>query len=201
MTNVKPLLTMLINSKLANLVITTLIILIIKSVVKLPIPQRGISANGLYTFLNEFQFKETAFFTFFIILYIAFSRLKIRLNWALLLAIGATFGNLAVMIIDARYQTYYIDIETIIAHYYGSPIQIYAIAIGLLFIAISILITAFFAQIEDNKLLQREKYKYYYRFGYLLLLLIGGYLLFTINFFRFFNNFSLCSANFSLFCK
>ena len=116
-------------TKLLIILLLTVVILVAKAYVILPFPQRFIEGHNVYQSLNAWQFKETAYFTFFIILWFCRSRLHLFWRWSVLAAFAASFINLSLMMIDARSQTFYIDIEKAITHDYGSPTQIYIKAI------------------------------------------------------------------------
>lgn len=136
--NTKPL------TKLVIVWLLTLIILIAKAFVMLPFPQRFIEGHHLYRVFNEWQFKETVYFTFFIILWLCRSRLQLYWRWCLWLAVASSLINLGLMIIDARSQVFYIDIEKAIAHDYGSPNEIFLKAAICLGVGLILFIIAWF---------------------------------------------------------
>ncbi|CAB1083793.1 hypothetical protein D1AOALGA4SA_11328 [Olavius algarvensis Delta 1 endosymbiont] len=84
-----------------------------------PIPQRGIVGQGLYRFINEWQFYETIAFTFIVIFLIGYFLFKISFFWSLSLGVAFSFINFGLMIIDTGIQQYTPWIEETIESTYG----------------------------------------------------------------------------------
>lgn len=113
------------------ILVTTLIILVIKAFILLPIPQRALDGHGLYQLVNALQIRETAVFTFLIVLWLCISRLKLQKFWSILIALACMLCNLGLMIIDFRYQQNFYDFEKTIVKNFGTSEVIFAKAIGI----------------------------------------------------------------------
>lgn len=119
------------NTSLSLFYITlvALSVLVIKAYVRLPLSQDGVTARGLYHFLNNTQFIETAITTFFVVGFFCIKVIKTSFVNSWVLAFGFSAINLGIMIIDARAQKYNIFVENYIRQNYGGAVLIYFIAI------------------------------------------------------------------------
>lgn len=107
-------------------------ILIIKAYVRLPLNQRGASGQGLYPFLNNIQFIETAITTFICVGLFSQMVLKRTVGTSWVFALGFTAINLGVMMIDARMQKYNVFVEQYILKNYGGKLWIYFLTVIIL---------------------------------------------------------------------
>ena len=103
--------------------------LVVKAYLIFPIPyQSGIEGHGLYRFLNERQFFETAISTFSTIFLMAWLVLKLRCYVSILLSIAFVLTNFGLMVMDARLNTYHPLIEQLIERLYGNIFFVFGIA-------------------------------------------------------------------------
>ncbi len=116
--------------------LASIITLIMKAYIFLPIPQRGIVGHGLYRLINGLQFFETAVFTTLVVFLISFLVFKLHAHWSILLGIAYSSINFGIMIIDARIHDYTPWIEKTIKSMYGQKLFILTLAPVPIFIGI-----------------------------------------------------------------
>jgi hypothetical protein len=109
-------------------------ILIIKAYIRLPLGQNHITGRGLYFFLNNTQFIETAICTFIGVGFFCQKYIGRSVGTSLQMALGFTALNFGVMMIDARAQSYNVFVEVYIKETYGNSFIIFALAIIIIFI-------------------------------------------------------------------
>jgi hypothetical protein len=133
--------------RLFVLSLASLITLVTKAYVFLPIPQRGIEGHGLYRFINGLQFFETAVFTTIVVFWISFWLFKLHAHWSILLGIAYSSINFGIMIFDARIHQYTPWVEKTIKSMYGSKLFILTLAPVPIFIGILMI---YFASKNDG---------------------------------------------------
>ena len=109
--------------------LVALSILVVKAYIRLPLSYDGTTAQGLYHFLNNAQFIETAITTFLGVGFFCIKVIKTSFLNSWVLAFGFAALNLGIMIIDARSQKYNFFVESYIHQKYGSTAWIYFMAI------------------------------------------------------------------------
>lgn len=112
-----------------------LVFLALAKILVVPIPRRGLQGAGLYTFVDALRFYEL-FFATLGASWVAARWLGLSRPSGGLLAVGAAFGNVALLIVDVRRHVYSDWIERHIAEGYGSPTAIWSYATGLGCVAI-----------------------------------------------------------------
>lgn len=122
--------------KFLVLSLTSIVVLIVKAYVFLPIPQRGIEGHGLYKLINQMQFIETAIFTFLVVFLVSYWGLKLRPQWSVFLGVAYSSVNLGLMIFDSRIHHYTPWVEKTISSMYGPNHLILLLAIVFILIGI-----------------------------------------------------------------